>query len=90
MIDEAQRKKLGDVICDVGKYMLTVIPFSYFLSDRPSMVYVVISAAVFGVLLTILGLYFVGSVNSKKNGSTKNKRKIRIMKNTVLWVEEEA
>ena len=59
MMTESQKKKAGDVLCDIGKYMLTVVPFSYFLSDKPSAVWIVIGTAFFGVLFILFGLYTV-------------------------------
>jgi hypothetical protein len=88
MMDENQRKKTGDVLCDIGKYMLTVIPFSYIISDKPGMYFVIIGTAFFGMLFILFGLYFTKSPESS-SAVKKGRRKIRILKNTVFIVEED-
>ena len=88
MMTESQKKKAGDVLCDIGKYMLTVVPFSYFLSDKPSAVWIVIGTAFFGVLFILFGLYFVKYAESETEFGKGKKKKFRLMKNTVYSVEE--
>jgi hypothetical protein len=88
-MDERQKNKAGDVLCDVGKYMLTAVPLSYFLSDKPGSAYVIFGTAVFGFLFILFGLYFVKSAELTKQQSKGKKRKIRILKNSVFVVEEE-
>ena len=87
--DTEIRKKIGDVLCDIGKYMLTVIPFTYLMSDKPGGFYVTIATAVFGVLLVILGLYFIRHSSPFAVKGNSSKRRIRILKNSVFVVEEE-
>ena len=88
-MEPSQRKKLGDVLCDLGKYMLTVVPFSYFISDKPDTLYIVISIVVFGLLLILFGLYFIKQPEEKTTGTSK-KRNIKLLKNTVFVVEEKS
>ena len=82
-------KKIGDVLCDLGKYSLTVFPLSYFFSDKPATVYVILAAEVVGVLFVLYGLYFTNRSESMQHSVTKRKRKIKVMKNAVFVVEEE-
>ena len=88
MMTESQKKKAGDVLCDIGKYMLTVVPFSYFLSDKPAAVWIVIGTAFFGVLFILFGLYFVKHAESKSVLGKGKKKKFKLMKNAVYSVEE--
>ena len=89
MMDEAQRKNTGDLLCDIGKYMLTVVPFSYFISDKPDTVYVIIGTAFFGFLFVLFGLYFSKPQQQTSVSGKAGKRKIRVLKNAVFVVEEE-
>jgi len=86
---ESQKKKLGDLLCDIGKYLITVVPLSYFLSDKVDVIYVVIGTAFFGLLLILFGLYFIKSSENMTVSKTKQKRKIKVLRNTVFVVEEE-
>ena len=86
---ESQKKKLGDLLCDIGKYLITVVPLSYFLSDKDDVIYVVIGTAFFGLLLILFGLYFIKSSENMTVSKTKQKRKIKVLRNTVFVVEEE-
>ena len=90
MTDPAlKRRKLGDILCDIGKYLLTVIPFTYLMADRAGAVYVILATALCGLLLICFGLYFVEhSVSVKSTGNSK-KKKIRVLRNSVFVVEEE-
>ena len=88
MMTESQKKKVGVVLCDIGKYMLTVVPFSYFLSDKPDAVWIVIGTAFFGVLFILFGLYFVKHAESKSVLGKGMKKKFKLMKNAVYSVEE--
>lgn len=88
-MDDAQRKKAGDVLCDIGKYMVTVIPFSYFISDKPGTLYIIIGMTVFGLLFILYGLYLTKQIDNKKISGNKEKKTIRVMKNAVFVVEEE-
>ena len=65
MMDNLQKKKVSDVLCDMGKYMVTVVPFSYFLSDKPDMLYVVIGMSVFGILVILLLILEICILESK-------------------------
>lgn len=88
-MNNQQKKKLGDVLCDIGKYMLTVVPFSFIISDKPDTLFVIIGTAFFGFLFILFGLYFVKYgklLDSTKKGQ---KKKIKVLKNTVFVVEEE-
>ena len=69
-------KKLGDVFCDIGKYMLTVVPFTYLMSEKPGELYIAITTTISGVLFILYGLYFIShsdsvSVSGKKKKKTK-------------------
>ncbi|MBR1503694.1 MAG: hypothetical protein IJ618_07430 [Prevotella sp.] len=89
MIDPSLKwKKLGDVLCDIGKYLLTVIPFSYFMADRPNVVYVLLSTAIGGVAFIIFGIYFNSYASDLVSGKTK-KRKVKLLKNSVFVIEEQ-
>ena len=89
MMDNLQKKKVSDVLCDMGKYMVTVVSFSYFLSDKPDMLYVVIGMSVFGILFILFGLYFAKYGKDASTTTSGQKKKIRILKNSVFVVEEE-
>jgi hypothetical protein len=90
MKDSVQvKKKIGDVLCDIGKYMLTVIPFTYMMSDKPAISYVVIMMAFWGLLFILFGLFFIKKSESKDIRGNSRKKKIRILKNAVFVVEEE-
>ena len=89
MMDYAQKKKAGDVLCDIGKYMLTVVPFSYFVADKPDAMYVIIGTAFFGFLFVLFGLYLSKEKKDKRVSGTSEKRKIRVLRNSVFVVEEQ-
>ena len=89
MMNEKQRQKIGDVLCDIGKYMITVVPFSYFVSDTPNAIYILIGTAFFGFLFVLFGLYFIKNRTPKVTNVNSEKKKIKILKNTVFVVEEE-
>lgn len=89
MMNEKQRQKIGDVLCDIGKYMITVVPFSYFVSDNPNAIYILIGTAFFGFLFVLFGLYFIKNRTPKVTNVNSEKKKIKILKNTVFVVEEE-
>ena len=88
MIDEAQRKKMGDILCDIGKYMVTVVPFGYFFSDKPYTLPIIIGTAFFGFLFILFGLYFTKRIDDKSISTSSNKKKIKKLKNTTFVVEE--
>ena len=88
MIDEAQRKKMGDILCDIWKYMVTVVPFGYFFSDKPYTLPIIIGTAFFGFLFILFGLYFTKRTDDKSISTSSNKKKIKILKNTTFVVEE--
>lgn len=83
------KKKIGDLLCDIGKYMLTVVPFSFMLSDKPGLLYVTIITTFSGIVLILFGLYFIKHSESVSASGNAQKRKIRILKNSVFVVEEE-
>ena len=88
-MDDAQKKKAGDVLCDIGKYMLTVVPFSYFVTDKPDALYVIIGTAFFGFLFVLFGLYLSKEKKDRHYSGTSWKRKIKVLKNSVFVVEEQ-
>ena len=88
-MDSQQKKKVGDVLCDIVKYMLTVVPFSFVVSDKPDTLYVIIGTAFFGFLFVLFGLYFVKQGNNATVINKGSKKRIKILKNTVFVVEEE-
>ena len=84
------KSKVGDVFCDMGKYMLTVIPFTYFMSDKDGILSIIIVLVFVGVLFLLFGLYFVSHYSSSEAMSgNSHKRKIKVLKNSVFVVEEE-
>ena len=89
-MDSQQKKKLGDVLCDIGKYMLTVVPFSFFISDKPDTLFVIIGTASFGFLFILFGLYFVKYGKQTDITRKGQKKKIKVLKNSVFVVEEES
>ena len=89
-MDEAQRKKLGDILCDLGKYMLTVVPFSYLISDKPSVIYIIVGTTLFGLLMIIFGLYFVKNVKRRQTTGQAGKKKVKVLKNSTFVIEEES
>ena len=84
-----KKKKIGEILCDVGKYMLTVIPFTYFMADKPGTLYVLIATAFAGFFLIVFGIYFVSHSASKEVSGNSHKKKIKILRNSVFVVEEE-
>ncbi|MBR1519758.1 MAG: hypothetical protein IJ635_00795 [Bacteroidaceae bacterium] len=89
MMDEAQRKKIGDILCDIEKYMVTVVPFGYFFSDKPYALYVIVGTAFFGFLFILFGLYYTKKPDDKSISTASGKRKIKILKNATFVVEEQ-
>ena len=87
-MDETQKKKVGDLLCDIGKYMVTVVPFGYFFSNKPDAGYIIVAIAIFGLLFMLFGLYFLKQPHNTVARSAK-KKKIRILKNATFVVEEE-
>ncbi len=83
------KKKVGDVLCDIGKYMLTVIPFTYFMADKPGALYVLIVTAIVGVFMIIFGIYFISHSASQEIKGNSQRKKIKLLKNSVFIVEEE-
>ncbi len=84
------KRKLGDVLCDIGKYMLTVIPFTYFMSDKDGILSIIMVLVFVGILFLLFGFYFVSHSSSYEMISGKShKRKIKVLKNSVFVVEEE-
>lgn len=84
-----KKKKIGEVLCDIGKYMLTVIPFTYFMADKPETVFVLIATAIIGSFLIVFGIYFVSHSTSIAESGNSRKRKVKILKNSVFVIEEE-
>ena len=84
-----QKKKLTDVLCDLGKYIATAVPLAYFVSDKPGVGYVVIATTIAGIVLVTFGLYFTKSAESDGHHSNVRKRKVRILKNAVFQIEEQ-
>ena len=84
----SQKKKLGDLLCDTGKYLVTVVPLTYVLSDKFDSLYVILFSAFVGVLFVIFGLFFIHhSETSAMTGSGKVK-KYKLLKNAIYTVEE--
>ena len=89
MIDQSLKwKKLGDVLCDIGKYLLTVIPFTYFMDDKPYVIYILLSTATGGLAFIIFGIYFTSYSSDIVSGKTK-KRKVKVLRNSVFVIEEQ-
>ena len=88
-MESAQYKKLGDVLCDIGKYVATAVPLTYFVSDKPGMTYVIMGAALFSVMFICFGLYFTKKGDMYSATGKSNKRRIRVMKNAVFQIEEQ-
>ena len=84
-----QKGKFGDVLCDIGKYMLTVVPFTYLMGDSTGTLYIAITMVVMGMLIIASGLYFTKKSESVSSNANSKKRKIRVLKNAVFIVEEE-
>ncbi|MBQ7571659.1 MAG: hypothetical protein IJT19_05400 [Bacteroidaceae bacterium] len=84
-----QKEKFGDLLCDIGKYMLTVVPFTYFLGDSSGTLLIAITMVVMGMLIVASGLYFTKKSESASIRGNSRKRKIRVLKNSVFVVEEE-
>ncbi len=85
-----QKGKFGDVLCDIGKYMLTVVPFTYFMGESKGAIYIAITMVVMGMLIVASGLYFTKKSESASVSETGKKRKIRILRNAVFVVEEQS
>lgn len=85
-----QKGKFGDVLCDIGKYMLTVVPFTYFMGESKGAIYIAITMVVMGMLIVVSGLYFTKKSESASVSGTGKKRKIRILRNAVFVVEEQS
>ena len=85
-----QKKKLTDVLCDLGKYIATAVPLAYFVSDKPGVGYLVIATTIAGIVLVTFGLY-IAKLAEKGDGDFSNarKRKVRILKNAVFHIEEQ-
>ena len=83
------KRKVGDVFCDMGKYMLTVIPFTYFMSDKDGILSIIMVLVFVGILFLLFGLYFVSHSSSETMSGYSCKRKIKVLKNSVFVVEEE-
>lgn len=89
-MDEKQKNKLGDVLCDVGKYMLTVVPFGYFFSEQRYAVLIIIAVAVSGACLVFLGLKLVKKTDESVTvNNASSKKKVKLLKNTTYVIEEQ-
>ena len=84
----SQKKKTGDLLCDTGKYLVTVVPLTYVLSDKYDSVYVIVFSAFFGLLFVIFGLFFIKHSEMKKPTSTGKVKKYKLLRNSVYTVEE--
>ncbi len=84
-----QKGKLGDLLCDIGKYMLTVVPFTYLMGESTDTLFIAVTMVVMGMLIVVSGLYFTKRSESVSVKGNTEKRKIRVLKNTVFIVEEE-
>ena len=86
---QAQRRKTGDLMCDIGKYIATAVPLSYFVADKPYMWLVVVIATFSGLSFIIFGLYFVKKAESEPGHVGGKRRKVRLLKNVVFQIEEQ-
>ena len=64
-------EELGKFLLDVGKYVLTAIVISSFLSERASTWQWLIVAVCFTLLMMIVGLLLIASANSKPKRKKK-------------------
>lgn len=81
------RKKGGDFLCDIGKYLVTAVPLTYILSEKFDSYFIVIVTSLAGVILILFGLYFIRKSETEPVRKGKIK-KIRLLKNSVYTVEE--
>ena len=81
------RQKGGDILCDIGKYLVTAVPLTYILSEKFESYLIVIVTSLSGLILILFGLYFIRRSESEtmKKGRIK---KIKLLKNSVYTVEE--
>ena len=86
---QAQRKKTGDLMCDIGKYIATAVPLSYVVADKPYMWLVVVIAAFSGFSFIIFGLYFVKKAEGEPDHGGGKRRRVRLLKNAVFQIEEQ-
>ncbi len=84
-----QKGKFGDLLCDIGKYMLTVVPFTYLMGENLDTLLIAITMVVMGMLIVASGLYFTKKSESTSISGNSKKRKIRMLRNSVFIVEEE-
>lgn len=84
----SQKRKTGDLLCDTGKYLITVVPLTYVLSDKYDSIYVIVFSAFFGFLFVVFGLFFIRHSETKRTVSTGKVRKYKLLKNSVYTVEE--
>lgn len=95
MISPELRHNLGKLFTDLGKYLLTALPFGYLLNTKtePQLSLFLLILLV-GVMFCFFGVRY--SVNAeqlfKKEKELQRKgrkKKIKLLKNTTLVVEEE-
>ena len=91
MIRSSARRKIGDILSDLGKYVLTAVPVAYFLSSYHDFtIEVMLFVAVAGVFLCMAGIYVINSADKLEEHlqSVKGKKhKVRLMKNAVISIE---
>ncbi len=81
------RRKGGDILCDIGKYMITAVPLTYILSEKFESYLIVIVTSLTGLVLILFGLYFIrkSETETVKKGKV---RKVKLLRNSVYTIEE--
>lgn len=88
-MNEVQKKKIGDVLCDIGKYMLTVVPFGYFFSEQDNAALIVAAVAFAGIFFITSGILVMKKCKDTNVTNSKTvKKKIKVLRNTTFYIEE--
>lgn len=91
MIRSSARRKIGDILSDLGKYVLTAVPVAYFLSSYHDFtIEVMLYVAIVGVFLCFAGIYVINSADKLEEHMQRvkgKKHRVRLIKNAVISIE---
>ena len=65
-------EELGKFLLDVGKYVLTAVVISSFLSERTTWQWLIV-AIVFTLLMMVVGLMLIATANQKTTSKKSNR-----------------
>ena len=92
MIFPASKKKIGDILADLGKYVMTAVPVAYYVTKGNSFSFdIFLYSFLVGALLCIIGIYMINNAEKMEEALRRRqgkKHKLKLMRNAQFEIEK--